>query len=680
MAVALLVVILAAPAGAVDELRLDIGDMAGKGWSATGIALSWQLAPGDTAPVVVTADRVDLPAPLGTLTGVRLACARFVQSGPNPGCEGGRLRARSAAFGAISAPAAVRQAGRGVDFAVGPFDALGGRLSARGRASRSGWAADVDAAGVDLAAALPALASLFTLPGGLEPTGIAGGSLRIVADRGNRPVVTGNLTLTGVDASGFDDRLATGTLSAAVDFTVSRVADGLAFDADTRITAGELYAEPVYLDATAVPIEFAMSGTWQPDTGRLTADTLRLYRSQSVALSGTLDLDTRPKLAPRSADIDITRATMPGAYDDFLRPYLIGTPLDSLDSQGHIAGTVTVRDGAPAAVDLVATALDFDDRRERFSLQGIDAEVHWRRAQAPASRFAWTGGAVYGIELGAASAEATLAGRGFAIDAPIRLPVLDGHLDVRELALDDTGAEGARVRFDAELEPVGLTALTEAVGWPSFGGTLSGSLPSLTYEDNVVTLGGSLQARVFDGDVAVDRLRIEDPLGVLPVLTADVTLRQLDLEPLTAAFEFGRMEGRLHGDIVDLRLLGWKPVQFDARFYTPPGDRSRRRISQRAIESISNIGGFGAAAALSGIAVSLFKDFAYDRIDIRCRLRDEVCLMGGLAAAEGGGYYLVKGRGLPRIDVIGYSSEVNWPTLVDRLSNTVQPTTSPPDE
>jgi hypothetical protein len=41
--------------------------------------------------------------------------------------------------------------------------------------------------------------------------------------------------------------------------------------------------------------------------------------------------------------------------------------------------------------------------------------------------------------------------------------------------------------------------------------------------------------------------------------------------------------------------------------------------------------------------------------------------MDGIAPAPNGGYYLVKGKGLPRIDVIGGARRVDWPRLVQQL-------------
>jgi hypothetical protein len=50
--------------------------------------------------------------------------------------------------------------------------------------------------------------------------------------------------------------------------------------------------------------------------------------------------------------------------------------------------------------------------------------------------------------------------------------------------------------------------------------------------------------------------------------------------------------------------------------------------------------------------------------------------MSGVGEADKG-YYIVKGGGLPpRINVVGYTSRVDWPDLIDRLkavSNSSEP-------
>ena len=147
----------------------------------------------------------------------------------------------------------------------------------------------------------------------------------------------------------------------------------------------------------------------------------------------------------------------------------------------------------------------------------------------------------------------------------------------------------------------------------------------------------------------------------------DARADNIDLETLTRAFSFGRIEGRLDGRIDGLQLESWRPVAFDAVLATPEDDNSRHRISQKAVDNISSIGGGGVGGALSRSFLRFFKDFPYDRLGIRCRLERGICDMGGVAAAPQG-YYLVKGRLIPpRLDVIGYADRVNWDTLIAQI-------------
>ena len=64
--------------------------------------------------------------------------------------------------------------------------------------------------------------------------------------------------------------------------------------------------------------------------------------------------------------------------------------------------------------------------------------------------------------------------------------------------------------------------------------------------------------------------------------------------------------------------------------------------------------------------LKLFDTFGYSRLGIGCRLQNAVCRMRGLEA-DGARYTLVEGRGLPRIQIVGHQSEVDWAILVDRL-------------
>ena len=123
-------------------------------------------------------------------------------------------------------------------------------------------------------------------------------------------------------------------------------------------------------------------------------------------------------------------------------------------------------------------------------------------------------------------------------------------------------------------------------------------------------------------------------------------------------------------------MQNWRPVAMDMNFYTPRNDKSKHRISQRAVENFASVGGGGATAVLSTGFLKFFDVFAYDKIGLRCVLKDDVCAMSGAGPAKSGplgrGYYLVKGSGIPRIDVVGFRDTVSWPALVQQFEAITQ--------
>lgn len=183
---------------------------------------------------------------------------------------------------------------------------------------------------------------------------------------------------------------------------------------------------------------------------------------------------------------------------------------------------------------------------------------------------------------------------------------------------------------------------------------------------NVLSLDGGLRMDLFGGHVRIDHLVMERPFGVAPTLSGDVAIQDIDMEPMTRVFGFGWISGRLDGRIDDLRLVDWSPSAFEAWLETDRSWKGKRRISQRAVNDISSVGGSGLGGGLQARAMKIFEDFGYDRIGIGCKLADNVCRMSGLGSA-GDGYIIVAGAGLPRIQVVGFRRSVDWPTLVARL-------------
>ena len=147
---------------------------------------------------------------------------------------------------------------------------------------------------------------------------------------------------------------------------------------------------------------------------------------------------------------------------------------------------------------------------------------------------------------------------------------------------------------------------------------------------------------------------------------ADLEISKLNLQTLTKITGFGEIQGQLSGYVKELQLVNWQPIAFNAYFATPSDSNLPHQISQKAINNLSNLGGGAAVNAISKSILRIFENFSYQRLGWGCHLIKGVCQMRGVEALTNG-YYLVKGGGLPRIDVIGYNNQVDWQILVTRL-------------
>jgi hypothetical protein len=367
--------------------------------------------------------------------------------------------------------------------------------------------------------------------------------------------------------------------------------------------------------------------------------------------------------------LEISEAVFPSLYDTYMRPWLTESALGNLQTSGRASGGLTLQDGVFHGLKLDLQGLSLEDREGLFGLENLLARLRWSDSgAAELSEVKWTGGHVYRVDLGPARVAAEF-GNGYVhLQEATQLPVLDGALQIDTFDLVYGGGEPLRWQVDGLMAPVSMKLLTQALGWPEFSGKLSGIIPNVRYEAGNLKVGGVLLVRVFDGEVTLRNLQLEQPFGVVPRLRVDAQAVNIDLETLTRTFSFGKIEGTLDGRIDGLQMESWRPVAFDAEFATPEGDKSRHRISQKAVDNISNIGGGGVGGALSRSFLRFFEDFPYDRLGIRCRLENGVCAMGGVEPAENG-YYLVKGRFIPpRLDVIGYADRVNWNSLVSQIA------------
>lgn len=672
--------IAAAALDAAERVELTVAAVTGADWRVAGLTLSIELS-GDGLAGELAVQEIALPGAGLSFADTRVRCGRLELSGAGMACRD--------ALVSFALPGAERQAvpaeltyarhAATLDFVLRGVALAGGELDVRGSASPTAVRASLVATSLDLARLPPLVEPFVAGLAAFDPAGTA--DLRAAIDL--RAGELARLDLSGgVYAASFSNEAGTivaADADAALELHATRSGDGWAFEATLDGNAGEAYVEPVYMNFAETPLRFSVRGATAAGGRAAALDSLALALGSAVTVTGGLDVTFPGDDGPRvSGAIRLEDTDLDALYSGLLQVFAAGTLFGDLDAGGTVSGTVRLSDNAVGGVELYLDDVFLDDRAGRISVAGLEGELHWpgpdgEPADAPATVLAWDAASAYRVPFGAGSVRLRLGGNDVELLAPVRVPTMGGAVRIEQLAVTDFGEADASGVLDAALEPIQLGQLAAAFGWPAFSGTLSGRLPLMRYDGGVMTLGGSLTARAFDGDIEIANLRLEEPFGLAPRLAGDVRLRNLDLELVTNTLSFGLIQGRLSGDVTGLQLVGWRPVAMDLHLYTPPGDRSRKRISQRAVENLASVGGGGAAGALSSGFMKFFEVFAYEEIGLRCVLANGICEMSGAGPAGrdelGGGYYIVKGKGLPRIDVVGYQDRVSSASLVSQLEN-----------
>lgn len=480
------------------------------------------------------------------------------------------------------------------------------------------------------------------------------------------PQLSGELRAEGLGLDTEDGQLAAADLKIRGELSLT-LAERTQLALELALSGGELLAGPLYARLPTQPVQLQLSA--QGQGARWSLEALRWSDPEALQLDARAELsfdDAQPlrqaMLSARSPRVDVLVAR-------YLDTALATAGLPGLQAEGLMALQIELDAGRIESLNFEAEALALHDAKGRFAAEGVTGALGFVRGASPRSdQLRVEHLALYGAQFAPAALDWVSSGGEWRLQRPLALQVLGGELRLDALRWNSAAEPGSENRFaaSASVRAIDLRQLSAQLGWPPFEGELSGDIPGVRYGGGVLALDGALRMRVFDGEIEVAGLALERPFGVAPTLAADIELRGLDLQPLTAAFGFGEITGRLGGYIRGLRLLDWSPVAFDARFVTDENAKGSRRISQRAVRDLSSVGGMGPAAALQQGVLRAFETFPYARIGIACRLHNNVCEMDGLARSARGDT-LVEGSGLPRISVNGMQREVDWPVLVERL-------------
>ena len=498
-------------------------------------------------------------------------------------------------------------------------------------------------------------------------SGQLGGSIDVLTPKAGPFEVRTDLNLGNVGLETPDGLLAAAALKGRLQLKYREQGAAQSVDSQFTVKGGELLFDRFYAVFPSTPVSvhvlahrtYGSRAPWQlpqiewRDPGVLTAN-------------GKATLDAQSSVA--ELDLALAFNDLAVARDRYLSGFLAPAGFSDLLLAGKLDARLQMRAGELFAMEAQFGKVNAVDTKARFTFAGIDGDLRWTKSDAAlSSKLGWQSGALFGIGLGPALYPFTSSNGELRLGQAVPIEALKGRLILDHLRWQAPEKDaGAKFQFGLTMDLLDLGSLSQRLGWPPFTGSVGGKIPSARFQDDILTLDGGLQMNLFGGSINLKELSMERPFGVAPTLSADVSIQDIDLEPMTKVFGFGSITGRLDGRIDQLRLVDWSPVAFDARLETDRNWKGKRRISQRAVNDISSVGGSGLVGGLQTQVLRFFDDFGYERIGIGCKLKDNVCTMDGISSA-GDGYIIVAGAGLPRIQVVGFRRRVDWPTLVSRL-------------
>lgn len=493
--------------------------------------------------------------------------------------------------------------------------------------------------------------------------GLVNGHVIALGDGNGISTVNADIKLSGLAFANADGSHAGEKVDLKMTFSVTKQSIGFAWQFQGNWQGGEIFWQPVYVSDGGI----AMTANGHMDDHALSIEHANLQYDQigNVNFSAAISL---PDQQLQTLNLDAQGLHLSQAYLKVLKPILGQSLLGDLELAGRADIQCTFKQGALAAFDMRLNEVDIADKKNRFAFYKVNAHVPWTLTQATEAKVQYQSAQLLAMSLGSASLQAKLDGYSL-LASQWNIPILDGALTLNDVSAAYLNQQWYG-HLSANISPISMPEFSHAVGWPSMEGQVAAKIPLLTLNAGSLTMDGDMEFKVFDGSMRVSQLNMHDVFGLAPQLQAHIAMRSLDLGLLTRTFSFGAMSGRVDGDVNGLLLSKWQPVKFDAKVQSSEGSYPKK-ISQRAVENISALGGAGAAAAIQRSFLRFFKEFNYAKIGLSCRLENGICKMDGVESAQSG-YVIVKGSGIPSITVMGYNQTVGWDELLGRLKRVIQ--------
>ena len=652
---------------ALEGVSINVEQISSNNWQLNDVSFSIFDFHNQTQQLAASIKHIQLPEPFSDIKFLNIQCLSLSWHDEKIDCQKGEAKLKSEIFHSVPFAFSFFITQKQSRFAIKNLKLAKGSLSLHAKQEGENWSVAIKSQGVQLKTILTLLSDI-EIPIEDINSGYINADIKLKGNHKELKKVAFKALINQLSLQANQGQIATESLNLELNL-VARFNKGIwQWQTTNQIKQGELYIAPIYLDIKDTSLNLKTKGLWD-EQGDITIQQAQMIHSGVVEISTESVIIPRATMSPDIAHIGVDIKDLEYFTAQYVAPFVEQTGFEGIKLKGQLRAEIEVKKYELKQLLSRFNNFTLIDEHKRFAIENAEAEINWSvnsDFNMP-SFIRWNKLQVGAIPIEAGELKFVANNKNIRLLVQSSIPLLGGVFDIKQFDWQHNADDEPKVFFEGGINNVSLEKLSNALDWTPLSGNISGYIPGVDYQNKTLTVMGGLKVNVFDGTININKLALSGLFTDFSRFYMDMEIDKLDLHVLTQKFKMGEIEGRISGFINNLYLENWQPITFYAWLGTPEDDDSRHRISQKAVENIASIGGAGAADFISKGFLRFFDTFGYDQLGFGCYLHQGVCQLMGVQAAEQG-YYIIKGGGIPRIDVIGYNPQVDWNILMQRLS------------
>ncbi|NOZ69226.1 MAG: hypothetical protein GXP46_08305 [Deferribacteres bacterium] len=443
----------------------------------------------------------------------------------------------------------------------------------------------------------------------------------------------------------------------------------------------ELLAGRFYGDFSDKKVRLSAKLGYSPDTDMLEISRAELSLTGAGSVLAAGEISGITTSAAFDTDVRLVNISIEDIYDFFIRetfqeqmPGLSQITVNGTASANmHLKGRIN---GFTARGDITIDDMNINESDGDIHLTGVNlhlpVDISYPDAPRPgeAGDFGFLGIddlSLAGVQLRNLRAFPAVRRNTLLFREDIRLPLFGGSIAFRNITCRDILSPERELSLSVDIKDIDLSRAGAVFDMPAFEGTMSGSIPKVSFMGNRLLTEGEIVIDVFNGRIKATGLSVDNVFSPIPSLRVSLELEEIDLEKLTGTLDFGHVSGILHGYIRDLVIVNGQAESFTASIESVKRKGVSQRINVEALRKISILGTGSSSSILDRGIYRFFKEYRYEKLGFRASLKnDRLRLLG--VENRGNTGYLVKGGLLPpKVDVVSYNQDISFKEMVSRL-------------